>query len=445
MFPAEAVFSVSEYLDLLNGLLQPVKVTVRGEVTQVQERGSAVYFTLADGKEKATLSGLIWRDKLWKSGVTLEVGSEYACVGAGNVYKPTGRLSFMADTISPLGEGALQAAFEKLKLQLDKEGYFGMGRKRPLPPYVENIILLTSSQGDAQRDFRTHLGLFGQQVELIDIRVEGVRAVDSIVQAFAEINARPSSAQVIVLTRGGGSLESLQAFNSREVAEAIFASKIPVVSAVGHEKDVTIADLVADVRASTPTDAGKLLARDWSLAAEVLHQTQQAIVWRLESRVRECRQMVASHSKNWLQKFEFSLQRTRQRLQFSATQGQPVFQRFTQKVDAATQQFHQNISTWKEQWRDRQVQIEAWAQSLDQHFLLVLQRAQQNLQKYDQLFEAVSPRRRLAQGYVWMTDQTGKVVRLTDQVQVGESVLVTMLDGTLKTNVLEVQKTTLKE
>lgn len=440
LLPTDAVFSVSEYLDLLNGFLQPVTVTVRGEVTRVQERGSAVYFTLADQQQKASLDGLIWRDKLWRSGVDLKVGEEYACIGAANIYKPTGRLSFLTDRLTPLGEGALQAAFEKLKRELEKEGYFAVGRKRELPAYIENIVVISSAQGDAIRDFRTHIGTYGQQIELIDARVEGVRAIDSIVAAFRSINAQPSTAQVIVLTRGGGSLESLQAFNSREVAEAIYSSKIPVVSAVGHERDITIADLVADLRASTPTDAGKILSRDWSTATDRLREIQQLCVWSMEKRVASEKNRLNTWWKIWTETYHHRLQVLLTTLQTSTQLAQPLFQRFQQKVQQAEWQYSGWKDTWMSVWRDESVTVQAFATSLRERFRFRLLQLAQEVSTHEKVFEAVSPHKRLQQGYVWMKSSGGEIVRSTSQTKKGETLHITLQDGMMQTQIIEIQK-----
>lgn len=441
LIPQEAVFSVGEYLDLVNGLLQPAKLTVQGEVTQVQERGSAVYFTLSDSKEKATLNAMIWRDKLWKSGVELRVGEQYACLGAGNVYKPIGRLSFMADTLTPVGEGALQQAFEKLKKQLEQEGYFAPQRKRALPAFIEDIVVLSSAQGDAIRDFRTHVGQFGQKIRFVDVRVEGINAVESIVQAMNWVASRPDRPQVIVLTRGGGSLESLQAFNSREVAEAIFRSPIPIISAVGHERDITIADLVADLRASTPTDAGKILSRDWSQAEERVKQVQQAITWRLESVLKQIREQLETWPQRWTQRFASVYQHQLSRVQMAQSLGKSVHVRFVQRVEQKASLLQQWERRWLEKHRDSNLQLEAYGVSLFQRFGQNLSRLQQRLAAKQQYFDAVSPERRLAQGYVWMRDQSGKVVRSVLDMTVGEAVQVTLQDGVISTTVEKITKT----
>lgn len=440
LIPPEAVFSVGEYLDLVNGLLQPVKITVQGEVTQVQERGSAVYFTLSDSKEKATLNAMIWRDKLWKSGVELRVGEQYACIGAGNVYKPIGRLSFMADTLTPVGEGALQQAFEKLKKQLEQEGYFAPQRKRALPAFIEDIVVLSSAQGDAIRDFRTHVGQFGQKIRFVDVRVEGINAVDSIVQAMNWVAARPERPQVLVLTRGGGSLESLQAFNSREVAEAIFRCPIPVISAVGHERDITIADLVADLRASTPTDAGKILSRDWSQAEERVKQVQQAITWRLESVLKQMQEQLQTWPQRWTQRFASVYQHQLSRVQMAQSLGKSVHLRFVQRVEQKVSLAEQWERRWLEKHRDSNLQLEAYGTSLFQRFGQNLSRLQQRLSAKQQYFDAVSPERRLAQGYVWMRDESGKVIRSVQNVDLGEVFQITLQDGVISSKVDSIEK-----
>ncbi len=435
LIPDEAVFSVGEYLDLLNGLLQPVRVTVQGEVTQMQERGSAVYFTLSDSKQKATLSALIWRDKLYKSGVTLAVGQEFSCVGASNIYKPIGRMSFLVEQLRPVGEGALQQAFEKLKKQLESEGYFASQRKRPLPLYPERVVVLSSAQGDAIRDFRTHLGNYVTQLELIDVRVEGVNAIPSIVQALDAVYARADRPDVIVLTRGGGSLESLQAFNSREVAEAIFRSPVPVVSAIGHERDVSIADMVADLRASTPTDAGKILSREWSRAAEHIGQVQQAIVWRLGALVQQKRERIDVLPQRWIQRLQARIQYQRATLNHSALLGKTVRQRFVQHLDRRTQRLTQWEQRWQSLLGDRRLQTEAYGSSIVNRFRQHLQQQQRAVQVQEQFFQAVSPERRLAQGYVWLTSEDGKILRSVQNVQPGDAFSVTMTDGTVTASV----------
>lgn len=264
----DKVLRVGEFLDIVHDLLKPLTVTIRGEISSVSERGNAFYINLSDSTEKAVLNCFMWRRNGDYLRTVLREGSEVEVTGYPSIYKPFGKFSLNIEQVTPVGEGALRQAFEALKRQLEQDGYFAEERKRELPDYVQSIGLITSSFGDARKDFLTHLGEHGIQVHFHDVRVEGVNAVRSIVNAIEWFNKNTTDVQVLVLTRGGGSLESLQAFNSMEVAQAIYSSRIPVISAIGHENDVSISDLVADVRASTPTHAGKVLGHPWAMAKD---------------------------------------------------------------------------------------------------------------------------------------------------------------------------------
>src|SRR5664279_3852289 len=274
----ELALTVSEFIKALNACLRPIEAIVQGEVTQIKERGAAVYFTLSDKHEKATLNCVVWQNRLKSRGITLKEGMEVKISGYAEVYAPFGRLSLMAEYIIPIGDGALKLAYERLKKDLEQAGYFAIERKRVLPPYVQKIGLITSEKGEAIRDFQKHIGHHSYKIYFKDVRVEGIKAVESIVDAIKWFNENTNGVEVLVITRGGGSLEALQAFNTLEVAKAIFSSKIPVMTAIGHENDFTIADFVADVRASVPTHAGKILGDPWEAAGEKIDTVEQNIV-----------------------------------------------------------------------------------------------------------------------------------------------------------------------
>ncbi len=308
----DKVYGIGEFLENINLLLAPIHITIQGEINSVTERGSAVYFTLSDPKEKATLNCIVWKNKMRSFGFDLREGLEVKVVGAPNIYKPFGKFSFTADYISPVGEGALKQALELLKKQLEADGYFAPERKRPIPPYVQSIGLITSEHGDAKKDFLTHVGSHGMSVRFFDVRVEGAQSIPSIVQAIRWFNEQMPDTEVLVLTRGGGSLESLQSFNSLEVARAIFSSRIPVLSAVGHENDVSIADLVADLRASTPTHAGKILGTPWEQAEEKIDTIQNDMLYAFRHTAHKLNLKLQSVQQQMLYAYEQRLRDTRQ-------------------------------------------------------------------------------------------------------------------------------------
>jgi exodeoxyribonuclease VII large subunit len=272
----DKIFSVSVFLDLVNTGLRTFEVKIKGEVTSVDARGNVYYFNLKDKTDGSIISCLIWKSNYRLAGVELKEGMEVVIHGFPNVYKPFGRLSFQADTIELVGEGALKQQFEELKKKLENEGLFAPERKKPVPLFVEKIGLITSRQGEAIFDFRTNLGQFGFKIKFVDARVEGVQAVPSLIRAVRYF--KDKDIDVLVLVRGGGSLESLLSFNNEMLVREIANFPKPVVSGIGHEQDVSLVDLVVDKACSTPTGVAKFLNYSWEQArARVLLNEKQII------------------------------------------------------------------------------------------------------------------------------------------------------------------------
>lgn len=253
--------TVSELTRSIRGLLETEFpfVTVSGEISNLRRPLSGhYYFTLKD--QHAQLKAVVFKLQQRYLTVKPENGIEVICRGRVSVYEPRGDYQLLIDTIEPRGEGRLQIAFEKLKNNLAAEGLFDEARKRPLPFLPARISLVTSPESAAVHDFIRILSQRypGLPTEIYPVRVQGDVAAKEIAAAIGELNKRKKS-DVIVLCRGGGSLEDLWAFNEEIVAREIFASEIPVISAVGHEIDFTIADFVADKRAPTPTAAAEMV------------------------------------------------------------------------------------------------------------------------------------------------------------------------------------------
>ncbi len=268
------IFSVSEFIAFVNDSLReisdPRELAVEGEVAEYrvsQER--FVWFKIKDpeGVLDCFAMSFALRERL-------EDGMKVRVYGTPRIFPKSGKFSINVQRVELVGEGALRRAFELLKKQLAAEGLFAPARKRPIPRFPERIGLITSPEAAAYTDFLRILSnrWGGVEVVLAPVQVQGKQAIDQIVNAFIHLNTFASPDRVgtqqspmldlIVIVRGGGSLEDLAAFNSEEVARAIFSSSIPVVVGVGHERDETIADYVADVRASTPSNAAELVAPD---------------------------------------------------------------------------------------------------------------------------------------------------------------------------------------
>ncbi len=243
-------------------------VWVEGEISNFRPAPSGhIYFTLKDAE--AQLPVVLFRRQALLLRFRPEDGLHVLVRGRVSIYEQRGQLQLVAETMEPVGAGSLQLAFEQLKERLKAEGLFEAGRKRPLPAFPRTVGIVTSPTGAVIRDFlnivgRRHSGL---NVVLFPVSVQGDSAPAEIETALAELNTS-GLVDVIVLARGGGSLEDLAAFNSERVARAIAASCLPVVSAIGHETDFTIADFVADLRAPTPSAAAELITEAQHKVAE---------------------------------------------------------------------------------------------------------------------------------------------------------------------------------
>jgi len=257
-------YSVSQFVEFLNAAFAsavfPEGVEIEGEVAEYRvSQGKWIWFLLKD--EEAVISCFATS---WQLRTPLEDGMRVRVHGIPKIYGKSGKFSVTVERVEMVGEGALRRAFELLKKKLETEGVFAPERKRPLPRFPNRIGLIASQESAAYTDF---LRIFsnrwgGTEIKLANVAVQGRDAVREICGAFDWFNHHPGEADVLVLTRGGGSLEDLQAFNSEDVARAVFGSRIPVIVAVGHERDESLADFAADVRASTPSNAAELIVPD---------------------------------------------------------------------------------------------------------------------------------------------------------------------------------------
>jgi exodeoxyribonuclease VII large subunit len=232
---------------------------VEGEISNLRKPASGhLYFTLKD--EEAQIRAVIFRPVYRAMRFEIQDGMHIICRGRLAVYKPRGEYQIIIELAEPKGIGALQIAFEQMKARLEKEGLFDPARKKPIPFLPRKIGVVTSPSGAVIRDILNITGRRFPSVDIVvaSVRVQGAEAPQEIVEALANLNAL-RDVEVIIVARGGGSLEDLAPFNDERVARAIYESRIPVVSAVGHEIDFTIADFVADLRAPTPSAAAELV------------------------------------------------------------------------------------------------------------------------------------------------------------------------------------------
>lgn len=287
----EAPWTVTQLTRRIKGALEGAfaRVMVEGEIGSLTRAASGhLYITLKDAG--ATLDVVMWRSAASRLRERIEEGMQVVVRGAVTVYAPRGRYQLVAHAIRPLGRGDLQARFEALVARLADEGLFEAEHKRPLPPWPKTIGVVTSPTGAAVRDIIKVLRrrMRGARIVVSPCRVQGERAAAEIVAALDRIEAW-GGCDVLIVGRGGGSLEDLWAFNEEAVARRVFACATPVVSAVGHEVDLTVCDLVADLRAATPSEAAETVAPDLRAYARDMRRLETALARALLSRVREGR------------------------------------------------------------------------------------------------------------------------------------------------------------
>jgi exodeoxyribonuclease VII large subunit len=258
------ILTVSELTDRIKSLLEKnfPFVWVCGEISNLRIPGSGhLYFTLKD--EASQIAAVMFRNQNRQLKFPPADGMSVIGLGRISLYEPRGAYQIILEYLEPAGVGALQIAFEKLKKRLAESGYFDQRHKKPLPFLPRKIGIVTSASGAVVHDIITVTGrrFPGIRLEIVPVKVQGSGAEEDLCAAIGLLNQR-ADADLIIVARGGGSLEDLQAFNSEAVAMAIFNSRIPVVSAVGHETDFTIADFIADVRAPTPSAAAEIAVPD---------------------------------------------------------------------------------------------------------------------------------------------------------------------------------------
>lgn len=407
--PAKRVYTVSELTRQIKGILEETfaSVWVEGEVSEPKYHPNGhLFFTLKDAQ--AGLKVVVWRDTLAGLTFKVEQGLQVVCGGRISVFAPQGAYQLYAEAIEPKGLGALQVAFEQLCRRLEKEGLFDEQRKRPLPAFPQSVGIVTSPSGAAIDDLLRILR--GQvRVLLYPCRVQGPEAAAQIARGIEVLSAR-ADLDLLLIGRGGGSLEDLWAFNEEVVARAVAASRLPVISAVGHEKDVSVSDLVADVRAPTPTKG-----------AELIVAQRQRVLQRLLDVLTE---PAFSEPVEWLTERREQLEE----LGRGVTDGMTTALRtLTDRVRLA----HAHV--WQ---ASPQARIERHAQQLA-HLTAQLRTGirraiERSLDRYGGLvgrLQALSPLAVLARGYSITFDAQGRILRRARQAASGATIRTRLHEG----------------
>jgi exodeoxyribonuclease VII large subunit len=419
--PTRRVLTVSELTARIRDLLVKnfTDIWVEGEISNCREAQSGhIYFTLKD--ERAQVRCVFFKQQQRGIKFRPEDGLQMTVRGSISVYEARGEYQIYVENLEPVGLGALQLAFEQLKKRLEAEGLFATERKKPLPLLPSRIGLITSPRGAAVRDVVRILRRRFPNVHLTlyPVRVQGEGAAGEIVKALKFFNQK-KFVDVLILARGGGSMEDLWAFNEEPVARAIAASAIPVISGVGHETDFTIADFVADVRASTPSAAAELVVqtrREFDKHIADLRETLAGLIrYRPLDLLRQQRQRADEMTSRLALGLRAQLETSRKR--FAAAH-----------VRIIGFDFRVKIAAFRLRLEKRSAELGVRAERL-------LRTKRERLDRLRLQLEERGPLRVLERGYAIATDAAGNVLRDAAQVSLGDSVAIQLHRGRLTTEV----------
>ena len=406
----EKPFSVSAYLDFLNQQLSQRRARIQGEISSVNIRERVIYFSLKDAKDESVISCLIWKNDYELSGIDFEIGMEVILGGTPDVYKPTGRLAFKASSAELVGEGALKKAYDQLKKKLDKEGLFAAERKKSLPDWPRRIGLITSKEGAVIHDFLTNLGQYGYQIKFVDSRVEGQTAVHDLIAAIDYFDCK--DIDVLVIIRGGGSLESLQAFNNETLARQIAYFKIPVICGIGHEKDVPLASLAADLRVSTPTAATIALNKSWEKARKDIQIMERDIFY----------------------KYQQILDTGKRRLEIMSGNLKDNLENILKKFNIIERQLFDKINNLGYALKNIQTLLRHYSNNLAAIFDKNLSKINDRLDNAENRLIIANPLRQLKLGYS-IAKINGAVIKSVGQAKQGERIDIQISDGTIESRI----------
>jgi exodeoxyribonuclease VII large subunit len=398
------------------------------------------YFTLKD--DRAQVKGAMFKGANRKVHQKPKEGDKVLVKANISLYEPRGDYQIIVEHMEPEGEGQLKQQFEMLKRQLASEGIFAQDYKKPIPETVLKVGIVTSPTGAALHDILTVLQRRNPSIEVIiyPSQVQGDIAVSLICAAITQANIR-KEVDVLIVGRGGGSLEDLWCFNSEQVARTIFASSIPIISAVGHEIDVSIADFVADMRAPTPSAAAELVSQDQSTLHNKTLVLQDKLI-KAFSRLQQVRlhqhqainqRLLQNHPQKQLEQKSQYVDQLQATLQSA----------FRQKLTQAKQQqqhIHSRLSLSSPQklLQRHQIRLQELQTKLQRSCQKLVENKKQKLLNNMHLLDTVSPLATLARGYS-ISFKQGKIVKTTQQVQIGDVLVTRLEDGEVYSEINQIK------
>ncbi len=436
--PNDNDLSVTEYTQRLQAVLENTLPAcwIHGEISNFTEATSGHwYFNLKEAQ--AQIRCVMFRFRQNASAIRPANGLAVRLRGTLSYYAPNGTCQILVEALRPAGQGALFEAFNRLKQRFATEGYFDEARKRPLPPFPRSVGVLTSPAGAAWRDIVTTLKRRAPQVNLIlyPIPVQGVGAADEIARVLTLAGQR-RDAEVLLLCRGGGSMEDLWAFNEPPVVEALFCCTLPVISGIGHETDFTLADFVADHRAPTPTAAAELVHPEWTGLQRQLHQLAQRQRQATQRRLERATLQGDTLRLRWEQAqrryWETQRHHLEQQAQRLVHPGQQVLlqQRQLAHLHQRWQMLNRQLPLVLRQHLNDTTQ--RWQLATQYHFRV----KHQHLDHLAQSLNLLSPHAILGRGYALIQDQQGHIIDQVESLKTRQHVSLILSNGTRQAEIL---------
>ncbi len=411
----EKVLSVSQYIENVNQKLKACHSKIVGEVSEANVGPTGhVYFYLKDHKDESVIKCVIWKFKYNTFNVEIKEGVKIIISGSPNLHSKYG-FSFIAETVEYSGEGVLKKEYEKLKKKLSDEGLFDEINKRPIPKYSQKIGIITSRHGGVLADFLNNLGKFGFNVKLLDSRVEGQTATIELLEAVKKM--KEEDIEILVLMRGGGSLEAMQAFNNELLVREIANFSVPVIAAIGHDKNVPLVAMAADLAVSTPSIAATTLSQSWEKLLLFLESEERKII----SYYREY--LIQAHNV-----IDQGIEKPRQYCDLIYNKYRDIYNQLEISFNK-----YQNLLT------NTKFNLDNTINNLFSNYLEKLSKIKENLNYMEKTVIANNPERQLKLGYS-IVKFNNKVVKNTKDVKINKNIDVEISDGSITSQVKKINK-----
>lgn len=457
--PEKKSLSVSEYILQLNTTLSSQSGRIKGEVISSKIAGSAVYYTIKDKTQEAKLDCMTWLNVYRANGIELKVGDEIVVTGAPEVYAPYGRFNFKASTIEYAGEGDLKRAFDNLKAKLEEEGLLDESRKRPMPTLPTKIGIITSmSSGVVIHDFSSNLNRHGYKLLTCDSKVEGKEAVLDILAAIRTMSKQ--DIELLVIIRGGGAVESFQAFNTESVVRAVADFKVPVITGIGHDVDVTLTQLVADIGESTPTAVAATLNAQWEDISDEIDAAEASTLGRLRIALQDKSRIINDSSRSILRGYERQISAAQKIVGDASLRATSLFHNLSERVQSANAGLQSVLGVMKTTLKIKSNYLNQIPSKLTTSLKTAISDARRNavsagrsisrsqgqstrtagvqLKGFVSMISTHDPARNLRLGYS-LSYINGKIVRQIDDINTGDVLTTRLSNGNIISEIKELE------